>query len=55
MVSMNGQVAVVMGISSLWSQGGKWKYRIGFGGSRDRIGLPIASGGGHIYNRQIIR
>jgi len=35
------------GISSLWSQGGKWKYRIGFGGSRDRIGLPIASGGGH--------
>ena len=33
------------GISSLWSQGGKWKYRIGAG--PDRSGLPIIGGAGH--------
>ena len=33
------------GISSLWSQGGKWKYRIGSG--PDRSGLPISPGAGH--------
>ncbi|MDA9245067.1 BspA family leucine-rich repeat surface protein [Flavobacteriaceae bacterium] len=36
------------GISSLWSADGKWRYRIGFGGSRDQgVGLPRLSGGGH--------
>ena len=35
------------GISSLWSQGGKWKYRIGSGIDNSTCGLPICAGAGH--------
>ena len=39
-LSMNGQTATNTGISSLYSQGGEWKYRIGEGGSIDPSNGP---------------